>query len=40
MAKIYEMNLHNEPFERILNGHKTVEMRLNKNGRDKILQKM
>ena len=33
---IYEMNLHNEPFEAILSGHKTVEMRLCKNGRDHI----
>ena len=33
---IYEMNLHNEPFELILNERKTVEMRLCKNGRENI----
>ena len=36
MSKIYEMNLHNEPFALILSGRKTVEMRLNKNGRENI----
>ena len=36
MSKIYEMNLHNEPFSLILSEKKTVEMRLNKNGRENI----
>ena len=30
------MNLHNEPFSLILSEKKTVEMRLNKNGRENI----
>ena len=38
MSKIYEMNLHNEPFSLILSEKKTVEMRLNKNGRENISQ--
>ena len=33
---VYEMNLHNEPFDLILSGRKTVEMRLSKNGRENI----
>jgi len=36
MSKIYEMNLHNEPFSLVLSEKKTVEMRLNKNGRENI----
>ena len=38
MSRIYGMNLHNEPFSLILSGNKTVEMRLNKNGRENISQ--
>ena len=36
MSKIYEMNLHNEPFSLIASEKKTIEMRLNKNGRENI----
>ena len=36
MSSVYEMNLQNKPFERILNRQKTIEMRLNKNGRENI----
>jgi len=36
MAEVYQMNLKPSPFQAIKNGQKVVEMRLNKNGRDKI----
>ena len=36
MSKTYEMNLFEGPFELLKSGQKTVEMRLNKNGRDQI----
>lgn len=37
MSKTYQMNLAKIPFGLIKNGKKVVEMRLNKDGRDKIL---
>ncbi len=36
MATIYEMHLQDEPFALILNGRKTIEMRLNSPGRENI----
>lgn len=36
MSKTYEMNLSDIPFRLLKSGKKSVEMRLNKNGRDKI----
>lgn len=36
MAITYQMNLKPSPFQTIKNGQKVVEMRLNKNGREKI----
>ncbi len=36
MSKIYQMNLAQIPFDLFQSGKKKVEMRLNKNGRDKI----
>ena len=36
MINIYELDLNPLPFERISQGLKTIEMRLNKNGRDNI----
>lgn len=36
MATIYQMHLQDEPFALILSGRKTIEMRLNKPGRENI----
>ena len=38
MGKIYQMNLSDNPFDLLKNGQKSIEMRLNKNGRDKIIK--
>lgn len=38
MGKIYQMNLSENPFNLLKNGQKSIEMRLNKNGRDKIIK--